>query len=535
MSGVKHAWRRSTALFAVAFLAGINLTGAGLASARAETILRARLNADLLSFDPGTRRDENTDGVMMHIVEGLVAYREDGSVGPLLASAWHVSADGLSYRFDLRRGVVFHNGVGLTSADVIWSLKRYVAEGPKWRCGSELKPDGSAPISDIVAPDPYTVVIRLSRPSPLFLATLARPDCGETGIISPKSVDAQGRFITPVGTGPFKLATWKRNQYVDLVRFEHYASLPGPRDGNTGGKAALVDRVRFLIIPDSAAAGGALLRGGLDVLDSVDPNSLDTYRDKTGRFRAGLRIDIAPTMDFYGILLQTRDPLLSDPRLRRAIALSIDVTALAGAVSGGMSVPDNSFIPRVSPYFGDPKNRLRAQNLALARQLVKQSGYRGQALHMVTNHRYPQMFDSAVLVQAMAREAGINIVIDTLDWASELDRYASGHYQMMSFAYSSRLDPAFNLAPLVGSKDKDPRKVWDSPYALAQLKAASTSADPHVRQAAFDALNSAFLSDVPMIVLFNSSRIGAVRSNVTGFAGWRTGQPRYWGVGLKQP
>src|SRR3546814_9539840 len=69
------------------------------------SMLRARLNADIISSDPGMKRDANTDAVILHVVEGLVAAREDGSVGPMLADRWTVSPDGRTYRVHLRAGV----------------------------------------------------------------------------------------------------------------------------------------------------------------------------------------------------------------------------------------------------------------------------------------------------------------------------------------------------------------------------------------------------------------------------------------------
>src|SRR5258708_35387409 len=76
-------------------------------------VLRARFNADIRSTDPGTNRDANTDGVMGHVVEGLVAFREDTSVGPMLAESWEISEDGNTYTFHLRKAVKFHNGASM--------------------------------------------------------------------------------------------------------------------------------------------------------------------------------------------------------------------------------------------------------------------------------------------------------------------------------------------------------------------------------------------------------------------------------------
>jgi peptide/nickel transport system substrate-binding protein len=323
------------------------------------------------------------------------------------------------------------------------------------------------------------------------------------------------------------IGAWKRNQYVDLVRFPRYAALPGPRDGDAGGKAALVDRVRFMVIPDSSAARAALLHGSLDVIDSLSPTELGGVQ---GDRR--VRLQFAPTADMWLLMFQTRDPLLADARLRRAIALTLDTAALTRAVTWGTSKPDNSPVPAISPFFTPLHAQLRRPDVAAARRLATAAGYRGQPIHLTTNRRYPQMFDTAVLIQAMARRAGIRIKIDTVDWANEVQRYSAGAYQALVFSFSVRLDPAQDFALLVGDKRRDPRKVWDSPQAAARLQAAVDSDDPKVRQAAFDDLQRAFLEETPAVVLFNATRISAVRANVVGFNEWPAAQQRLWGVGF---
>lgn len=504
------------------------LLPAAIVPARAETVLRARLNADILSSDPGMRRDENTDAVLLHVVEGLVAYRADGSVGPMLASGWTVSPDGRTYRFALRRGIRFHNGEPLTAGAVKWSLDRYFAPDSGWRCKSAFGANGIARVLSVAAPDPDTVVVTLDRAAPLFLKTLARTDCGETGIVARASVGRDGVWRFPIGTGPFRWGVWRRNQYIDLVRFPGYRPLPGPPDGNCGGKRALVDRVRFSIIPDGSAASAALLRGSLDVLDELAPNELGNVRGVPG-----INVLSAPTSDFFALLFQARNPLIHDARLRRAIALAIDDAALARVVGHGAAVANSSPIPVTSPFHGRVEAPLIGQNLPLARRLVKASGYRGQEIQLITNRRYPQGFDSAILIQAMARSVGINMRIVTLDWATQLARYESGDYQAMVFPFSARLDPSFILDTLIGDGRADPHKVWYSPQARALLKQSIETGPAAARQAIFDRLDRLFRREVPAVILFNDVRETAVRSDVDGFRVWPGGLQRLWNVGLK--
>ncbi len=515
---------RTTMVGLVALLA----TLAVVAHANAETLLRTRLNADIRSTDPGTNRDANTDGVMAHIVEGLVAFREDTSIGPMLAESWTVSNEGKTYTFRLRQGVKFHNGAVMTVDDVVWSLKRWLDPATQWRCLSEFSASGIARIEQIEAPDAQTVVVRLDQPTALFLPTLARPDCGQTAIIHRDSVGPDGKWIAPIGTGPFKLAAWKRGQYIDLARFDGYAARSEPRNGYTGAKIAEVDRVRFNIIPDSSAAKAGLLSGSLDVINSLAIPDLEDLKS-----RPDVQLSITPALGLTGILFQTRDPLLKDVRIRRAIALCLDTTQIVDSVMQGTARPNNSALPIGSPFYGEVQAHGYTQNIAEAQKLLAEAGYHGQPIKLIANKRYSFVFDSAVLVQAMAQTVGINIEIEVLDWAAQLDRYNRGDYQSMSFVYSARLDASLSFEMLMGPKASQPRKVWDDPEAQEMLRQSMMTDDAAKRQALFDAMHRRFIEDVPMIVLFNGAELAALRKNVKGYAGWLYPQPRFWGVSIQ--
>ena len=490
--------------------------------------LKVRLNADIRSTDPGVNRDANTDGVMLHVVEGLVGIKEDTTVGPLLASRVETSADGKTYTFTLRDGVKFHNGAPLTAEDVVWSWNRQMTPATNWRCLSEFDGRGLVKVLAVEAPNPKTVVYRLDSASALFLASLARMDCGATGVVHRSSVGADGKWVAPVGTGPFKLGEWKRGQSIDLLRFEDYAPRADAVSGTTGAKKAEVPVVRFMIIPDSAASKAALYAGNIDVL--TDASSADLVEMRT---RADIKVDTSASMGLIGVLIQTRDPLFKDVRMRRALALALDQDALVNSVSEGLSRRNNSPVPSTSPWHTPVQASGFKHDLAEAKRLLAAAGYSGQTIKMVTNKRYTAMFDTAVLVQGMAQAAGLKIELDVLDWATQLDRYTKGDYQLMSFSYSARLDPALNFEMLMGAKDKQPRKVWDNPDMQQRLGVAMDSADRGQRQAVFDELHRRILDEVPIIVLYNSAEVAAVRRNVTGFKGWPAGQPRLWNVRLQ--
>jgi len=511
-----------------ASLLALALASPALATPAAADMLRINLNADIRSTTPGTNRDDNTDAVVLHLVEGLVAYREDGSVGPLLADAIEVSDDGTAYTFHLRPGVTFHNGKPLTSAEVLWSWQRYMDPATEWRCLSEFDGNGRSTVTGVAAPDADTVVFTLAAPSALFLASMARTDCGMTAILHPDSLKADGTWDKPVGTGPFVLEEWKPGEYVLLHRFDGYAArAEGGTDGYTGSKKPLVEQAKFIIIPDASAKKAALLAGDIDIMHNA--SVADAVELKAN---PNFTVSQAAGMDQNGILFQTRDALLGNVKLREAIAAALDLTQIVDAVTEGSATYNPSIVPIGSPYHGAAHDQGPAFDPARAKQLLDEAGYKGEKIVLIASDEYNSIYNNAVYVQAMLQAAGVNVELQVLEWGAHLDLYSSGNYQMMTFSYSARLDPALNYEQVSGNKDKQPRKVWDNAAALELIGEAFVVNDKAERQAIFDRLHGMFLEDGAMLPMWNSISTAVMAKNVQGFQSWVADKPRLWNVTL---
>jgi len=174
--------------------------------------LTIALNSDIRSVEPGINRDANTDTVIQILFEGLVAHRADLSVGPALAQSWTVSDDGKTYTFRLREGARFHNGAPVTSAEVKWTWDRLMSQ-TGWNCKRTFDGSSGLKVLAVEAPDPATVVYRLDAPQAIFLKQLANVQC-HVLVAHPSSVDADGKWVTPVGSGPYKLKEWKRGDFI---------------------------------------------------------------------------------------------------------------------------------------------------------------------------------------------------------------------------------------------------------------------------------------------------------------------------------
>jgi len=493
----------------------------------ASDTVRIRVSSDLRSIDPGVNRDFNTDFMLQHVLEGLVAFREDATIAPMLAKSIDVSDDETVYTFTLRDDVTFHNGKKMTIDDVLFAWNRYMDPKTDWFCRPQFAPGGSSGVKSVEASGDDKVVFTLEKPSALFLFNMARFDCGATAIYHRDSIGADGKITQQlIATGPYKLSDWRRGQYVGLSRFDDYSALEGDMDGYAGNKTPKTANTRFMIIPDAAAAKTALLAGDLDLDWQIDPSQIADY-EKAGN----VELESFMGMGITFIAFQTRDPKVSDVRIRKAIELSLDYPQIVAAVSEGKAEPSRSFIPRMSPYFKEAQAVMPERNLDEARRLLKEAGYSGQPINILTNKQYPEMYNIAILAQAMALEAGINLQIDVTDFATHGDRLRRGAYEMQVFGYGPRLDPSLIYDAATGNKDKEPNKIWDSVEAKKIITQSMIVSDMAERQKLFDTLEAKFREDIPLIPIFSKVITSAARANVKGYkAAWTVGMPRAWSI-----
>ena len=487
--------------------------------------LTVALSSDIRGTEPGTRRDANTDTVMMHVFEGLVAAREDGTPGPLLAKSIDVSADGRHYVFTLRDGMRFSNGAPLTAREVVWSWHRYLDPATGWLCLPGFDGSKGARVEQVTATGAMTIAFTLDRSDPLLLARMASVECGGSAIVHPSSLDADGKWRAPVATGPYRIAAWRKGEYLDLVANPLYASRGGARDGFTGGKSANVRQLRFYVIRDSESRMAAFAKGQLDVLSDLGGPDVRQIRRV-----AGTSLVSAPVAGINAILIRADHAPLNDVRVRRALAMAIDRRAIAALATGATGRANASVVPVASPFHTALHDAALRYDPAAARALLAQTAYRGEPITMVTTRRYVDVFDQALIVQAMARKVGLNIRLEVLDWATQLNRYQSGEYQLMSFLYSARADPYLSYDAMLGDQHVSKRKVWGDRAAIALLRTAGEAGDRAQRQAAFDALHRMMVAQTPMIVLFNAADLNATRKGIAGYRSWMLETPRLWNV-----
>jgi peptide/nickel transport system substrate-binding protein len=509
-------------LRSVAFLAAALFPG--IISAQT---LRTAIPSDIRGLMPGNSPDVYTGTVLQNVYEGLVAWKSDGSVAPMLADRIEISPDGKTFTFTLRDGVVFHNGAPLTSKEVVWTWKRFLDPNGTWPCRANFNGSNAIKVESVEGPDDKHVVFKLQAPSGSFLSAMARSDCDSTGIAHPDSVGADGNWSQAIGTGPFMLKEWRKGQYIDLARFDGYKPRSEAADGLAGKKEALLAGVRLNIIPNSQVARAALLSGQIDVWPDIEPSQV-----KEIEANPAVKITTSPVASIYTLTLQTRDPVLSDPRIRRAIAYAIDRKSLSDALFEGRAIVSSSLIPATSRFYGPVEKTGTEYDPDKAQQLLKEAGYHGERIVIQTNRQNAYMSDTAIYVQSMLKAVGINADVEVLEFATQFQHYYAGTYQMSVWNLTPYLDPIYIFERFTGSKEKQADKVWDDPNAFALLRALFETTDDKERQRTIDSAHELLIKTTPLIVWGTRVSVGAFRPNVQGFQAWPGQKPRFWGVSL---
>ena len=268
-----------------------------------------------------------TETLTNHIYEGLYSLDSNNRPIPMLAESHTVSKDGLTYTFKLRQGVKFHNGKEMTSEDVVASLARW---GKQSIYGKAL----FAQVAEWKALDKYSVEMKLKEKSAIVLISLAVPN--NFGAIYPKETAEkfapEVKATEYIGTGPFKLAEWKPDQYIRMVRFDEYSSRNEKPNGYGGGKTAYLDEVRWQPVPEVATRVAQVETGELDFADDLN---LDAY----DRLKANPNVRPIVSKPYYWLVavLNKKEGLMTNQKLRQAWQAAIDVEPIMKNVAGGHS------------------------------------------------------------------------------------------------------------------------------------------------------------------------------------------------------
>jgi len=402
-----------SALFAILILVP------SLSMAASDTLMWGR-GGDSVMLDLAQATDGESIKAGIQVLENLVKFGDNSmDVEPQLAESWKVSDDGLTWTFNLRKGVKFHDGTDFNSKAVYDSFARIIDKDHpfhgygKWKYLSlSLKY-----VTQIKIIDDYTISLTTKMPYAPLINNLALWLCP---ILSPKAMaEYKDQIGThPVGTGPFIFDKWVRDDHISLIRNDNY----------WGGPSKL-KKIIIKSIPETSTRLMALQSGSIDIADDLDPDSITLVKKNKN-----LVVKENASVNVGYIAINTSKPYLADPRVRQAINHAVDKNILIQTLFQGLAIPaKNPFAPsiwsyndEVAPYDYDP---------AKAKALLKEAGFdKNREIELwampVSRAYMPDPVKTAELIQAYLSAVGIKCKIVRYDWGTYLKKTSNGEHDL---------------------------------------------------------------------------------------------------------
>lgn len=429
---------------------------------------------------------------------------------PGLATSWAWTTP-TTFEVKLRPGVVCHDGNPFNADDVLatfsperlWGPDAYYAEGPAY-FGNLTKVEklDDMTVRFTTAQHDAAIEQRLSSYMSFVICDEAWNKYRKDGVSAKTWMDEAAKALrfSPVGTGPYKFASYQKNDHITLQAFDRYY----------GGRPA-ARTITFKSVPEVAARIAGVVAGDYDIAAEIPPDQWDAlagYKDLT--------LKTIPLENSHVVVFNTSDPLLSDRNLRQALSLAIDRKALIDALWKGRTFAPNGY---QLPSFGNLYDKDRAgyrYDPEQAKKLLKQSRYKGEEIsyRLIPNY-YLYNVEAAQIMQEMWRAVGINVRIDFVDSFKDVRKPG---VQMYAWSNTYRIpDPTGSLLILWGpnSEIQKSQKFYTPDPAFNTLaQSLYTATDPAQRRATYRQMLDIFENDMPMTMLYNPVTGYAMKKNV---------------------
>jgi peptide/nickel transport system substrate-binding protein len=481
------------------------------ATAQAQT-LRIALREDPDVLDPTIARSYVGRIVFAGLCDKLFDLNEKLEIVPQLATGYEW-ADPKTLVLHLRQGVVFHNGEPFDAAAVKFSLERHLTMQGSFR-RSEI-----SNIDHVEIVDPATVRIVLKVPTSPLLAQLT----DRSGMIyPPKATEAAGKDFSqhPICSGPFQFTERVAQDRIVLDKFLGYWDV----------KNIHFDKVIYRPMPDSAVLTANLRAGSVDLAERVLPTDVATVKAD-----AKLRVVTSPALGYEGITFniangdRSKAPIDRSALLRQAFEAAIDRQALVDVVFAGMYQPNAQAISPASPFYVPDAVPL-TRDLQRAKALVKQSGVPTPIAVSMNVPNTPDRAQLAEVIQAMVREAGFELKINLIEFASSLQAAAQGNFESYLIGWSGRADPDGNLYAFMRTGVGQNDAHYSNAVVDDMLDRARQVSGVAERRALYAKMWQAQRADMPLIYLFTPVNIVGLSAKLTGFRPVPDGMIRLQGL-----
>lgn len=513
----------------------LGLPGIAAGQARAETVLRYVPSAEPRTMDPVANFLSITQQHGYMVYDTLFSLDEKLVPQPQMVEGFTKSGDGRVYTMTLRPGLKFHDGSPVRSADAIASIRRWAARDPVGRKLTEMG-------MTLAVVDDRNFTITLEADTPLLLEGFAKPSAAALFVMREKEAqtDPMRPVAEVVGSGPFRFVPGEYRPGARMVyaRNTDYVPRAEPASYFAGGKVVKVDRVEWIIMPDSSSAVAALQTGEIDIYETPPLDLLPVLER-----RRDVTVRVQGQQGQIGFLRPNfLHPPFNKPEGRRALALAMN-QADAMAVTAGS---DGKYWSRCYSFLacgGANEDQagsewMQSQRMDEARRLFQQAGYQGEPVVIIAPGDNEIIKSFGMLAAEQLRAAGLNVDLQLSDFASMMARRVNqgppsqgGWNLFPMWSYSFEMDnPIAN--PTMNSACANPSGGYPGWSCAPQIDALRTAwtreTDPAKRREIIHQIQLASAEQVPIVLLGRFFSPMAYRSNLAGLL--NTPLPVFWNI-----
>ena len=487
-------------------------------------MVRFATRSDALGLDPHRNIMYYVSYPLALTTQGLLDLNPKLEPSPGIALSWEGSKDLTTYTFKLRQGALYHNGREIDAASVKWNYERI--KDPK--IGHSFTRSALENVKEILAPDKYTVVCKLERPSAAFPSDVV---FYPANLMAPDS-EAQAN-THPIGCGPFKFKRWERNEVTELERFENYFETdaegnPLPYLAEVEGRPKKVDQVRLT----------ALRTGQVDLIDNMAYADAEAFPQKyAGQFQTW----DAPALGTAFISFNLAEGPFSDKTstgklLRHAAAYATDLEAIHNAAFYQCGDIATGYFPSHSPWYAATEGWAEKYDPEKAKHLLKEARYStSDVIVLMAEDAQPYMQQTGELLQAMWTEVGFKVNYNIYDAAILRQKQKEGSFHAISMGGSFRFDPDgwFSRNILSTAPSTKGSSRFRNEKADQLIHEALKTADTKKRLALYREIENIVNDELPVLYTHHLTMLGAGVMNLQGYKPAISGSPNVSGGGLR--
>jgi peptide/nickel transport system substrate-binding protein len=432
------------------------------------------------------------------LYNALFAVETDGTVAGELVETWE-TPDPTTYVFHLRQGVTFHDGTDWNAEALKSNFERIMDPDEQAFYRTQL-----GGITNIEIVDDHTVELTLSEPD----ATLPARLSDRAGwMVSPTAVELWGdEYAThPVGTGPFELVEWVKDDHLTLRRFDNYW-----QTDESGNQLPYLDELIFRPITDLTVLFAGVRAGEIDLIETILPDDVATARDDENL------VVVEGPGQIWRMGLNNTAPPFDNVNLRRAVAYAIDRAAIHEGIFQGLGSP-GEYLIRPGNWALDPDGEFYNFDPARVEEELATGGFPdGFAFELIVNNVTNDM-QVGEAIQAQLAAFGIQVELVPLQSSAAAERRIAGDYDASISQSPPSADPDQEVALFMQSDST----VNSSGYANAQVDALLAEArgipDAAERAPLYHEVQAIILAESPDVYLLNAADLKVHRTNVQGY------------------